>query len=194
MPALVLTDFIGTITWLGVVPERVTPEIETRAFPSLAVDFAGIEGSVHGGEQRPSCSRVLGLYPTKGTTIANTRQISIVCQDELALIAQEMGLERIDPAWLGATIVVAGIPDFSHLPPSTRLQAPDGATLTVDMQNRPCHFPGRTIEAVFTGKGGAFKSAAKHRRGVTAWVECPGTLRLGQSLRVFSPDQRPWQP
>ena len=42
------------------------------------------------------------------------------------------------------------------------------------------------------GKGKAFKTAAKDRRGVTAWVEREGTLRMGDVLRLHVPDQRPW--
>lgn len=192
MPALKLTEFLGTITWLGVVPDRLTPEITTNPCRELSLGFAGPEGSVHAGENRPSCSRVVGLYPQKGTEIRNVRQLSVVCQSELQEIAKRMGIDRIDPAWLGATIVLAGIPDFSHIPPSSRLQGPDGATLVVDMQNRPCHFPGRTIEDSHPGAGKKFKTAAKELRGVTAWVECPGVLKLGQALRLFAPDQRQW--
>ena len=36
--------------------------------------------------------------------------------------------------------------------------------------------------------------AAKGLRGVTAWVERPGCLRIGDPLRLHVPDQRPWRP
>ena len=91
---------------------------------------------------------------------------------------------------LGASVVVSGIPDFSHLPPSSRLQGPDGATVTVDMQNRPCQFPAMTIEAAQPGHGKAFRTAAKGLRGVTAWVEREGCFRIGDQLRLHVPDQR----
>jgi hypothetical protein len=103
-----------------------------------------------------------------------------------------MGLETIDPVWLGASAVVEGLPDFSHLPPSARLQAPDGTTLVVDMQNRPCSLPAREIEAEFAGAGARFKTAATGLRGVTAWVERPGRIALGDRLRLHIPDQRSW--
>ena len=94
---------------------------------------------------------------------------------------------------VGATLVVIGIPDLSHLPPSARLQGEGGATIVVDMQNRPCNLPAREIEAEAPGHGKAFKSAAKGRRGVTAWVERPGVLTLGDRLRLHVPDQRAWR-
>ena len=78
------------------------------------------------------------------------------------------------------------------MPPSSRLQAERGATLVVDMENRPCVLPAKPIEAVLPGKGRAFKPAAAGRRGVTAWVEREGVLRVGDSLRLFVPDQAVW--
>jgi len=112
----------------------------------------------------------------------------------MAATAATMGLGQLDPGLLGASIVLRGIPDFTHVPPSARLQGPSGVTLTVDMENRPCVLPGREIEAETPGYGAAFKPAAKDRRGVTAWVERPGVLALGERLRLFIPDQRGWAP
>lgn len=191
MPALTPTSFSGTITWLGRVPHRDAPEIATDPLQDMALTFAGLAGEVHAGLTRPSCSRVTAQYP-RGTEIRNTRQISIVSAEEMAQIAAEIGLDRLDPAWLGASIVVSGLPDFSHVPPSSRLQSQDGVTLTVDMQNRPCVFPGKSIEKIHPGHGTQFKAAAKGRRGVTAWVEREGTLRLGDRLTLHVPDQRAW--
>jgi hypothetical protein len=191
MPALAPTSFSGKITWLGSVPDRATPELNTIALSEMPLSFAGAENEIHAGLTRPSCARVTSQYP-RDTEIKNTRQISIVCTAELAKIATALDLDAVDPAWLGASIVVDGIPDFSHIPPSSRLQSQDGVTLTVDMQNRPCIFPARTIEAAKPDHGKAFKSAAVGLRGVTAWVEREGTLRLGDTLTLHVPDQRAW--
>jgi hypothetical protein len=191
MPALTPTSFSGKITWLGSVPNRAKPEIATNARQEMPLTFAGTDGEVHAGLTRPSCARVTSQYP-RDTEIRNTRQISIVCAAELAKIAAALGLDEIDPAWVGASIVLNGIPDFSHVPPSSRLQSQDGVTVTIDMQNRPCIFPAKTIEAAKPGYGKAFKTAAKGMRGVTAWVEREGTLRLGDTLTLHVPDQRAW--
>lgn len=191
MPALMKTDVIGRIVWLGVVRDRAA-NLASAPVDQLAALFSGPEGEAHGGLTRPSCSRVLGQYP-RGTPIRNTRQFALLCAAELAEIAAEMGIEALDPALVGATMVIEGIPDFTHLPPSSRLQAASGATLVVDMENRPCVLPGKPIEAVHPGKGAAFKTAAKGRRGVTAWVEREGALRLGDSITLHIPDQRAWR-
>lgn len=192
MPALLPTRFEGRVTWLGFVPHRDRTVIETVAIREMPLGFDGYDPDVHSGETRLSCSRVRGQYP-RGTKIRNTRQLTLVSAEDMAEIAAALDLDAVEPAWLGASVVVEGIPDFSHLPPSSRLQGADGVTLTIDMQNRPCRFPAETIEAAHPGHGKAFRSAAKGRRGVTAWVERPGTLGVGDVLRLHVPDQRAWQ-
>ena len=61
------------------------------------------------------------------------------------------------------------------------------------MENRPCVLPAREIEQDSPGHGPKFKAAAKDRRGVTAWIEREGVLKLGDELRLFIPDQPAWQ-
>ncbi len=193
MPALVPTDHQARIVWLGRVPHRARREIEGAPQDSLSLGFGGPMGEHHAGLTRPSCSRVIAQHP-RGTEIANVRQISIVSAEELSQIAAAMGLASLDPAWLGASVVVEGIADFTHVPPSSRLQGPDGTTLVVDMLNQPCHLPAMTIVEALGPAGNRFKQAAESRRGVTAWVERPGTLRRGETLRLHVPRQRAWTP
>ena len=193
MPALKPTEFYGTITWLGHMTERKEAAIDGVAVEALSLGFAGIEGVPYGGRTRASCSRVVSQHP-RGTEIANVRQLSVISAEELAQMAAVMGLARLEPAWLGATVVIEGIPDLSHIPPSSRLQSEAGTTLVVDMENRPCHQPGLTIARHHGDKGKGFKAAAKGRRGVTAWVERPGSLRVGDRLRLHIPDQPAWAP
>jgi len=112
--------------------------------------------------------------------------------EELAEIAEAMGVVALDPALAGVSILLEGIPDFTSIPPSSRLV--NGAvSITVDIENRPCHLPAKEIEATLAGKGGLFKAAAKGRRGVTGWVEREGILRLGDELRLHVPEQRAWR-
>lgn len=193
MPALKPTEYYGTITWLGHMTERKEAAIDGVAVEALSLGFAGIEGVPYGGRTRASCSRVVSQHP-RGTEIANVRQLSVISAEELAQMAAVMGLARLEPAWLGATVVIEGIPDLSHIPPSSRLQSEAGTTLVVDMENRPCHQPGLTIARHHGDKGKGFKAAAKGRRGVTAWVERPGSLRVGDRLRLHIPDQPAWAP
>ncbi len=191
MPFLRETEYAGEVIWLGHVPAGQS--LRAEPVETLQLDFDGVRGERHEGLNRASCVRVKNLYP-QGTEIRNVRQLSVLSAEELAGIATEMGLDDLDPSYLGASIVVKGIPDFSHVPPSSRLQADNGATITVDMENAPCVLPGREIEQDHSGHGAAFKPAAKRRRGVTGWVERPGSLRIGDKMRLFVPDQPIWQP
>jgi hypothetical protein len=195
MPALIPTTHTGTVTWLGHQPDPVGRDliIHGLRLDEMPLTFAGLASESHAGLTRPSCSRVTDLYP-RGTTIRNVRQLAVLGQEEVDGIAAALGLPDLDPAWMGASLVIRGIPDFTHLPPSSRLQGPDGVTLVVDMENLPCIEPAKTIEAARPGHGKAFKEAAKGRRGVTAWVEREGTLRLGDPIRLFVPAQRAWAP
>jgi hypothetical protein len=190
MPALIPTAFVGRILWLGVVRDRAAA-LEAAAVDRLPVTFAGPEGESHGGATRPSCSRVTAQY-RRGTTIRNTRQLAILSAEDLAAIAAKMGVESLDPALVGATMVIEGIPDFSHIPPSSRLQGAGGATVVVDMENRPCTLPAKPIEARLPGFGAKFKAAAKGRRGLTAWVEREGVFSVGEEVRLHIPDQPVW--
>lgn len=190
MPALMPTEFTARIVWLG----RVSPDasgIRSRGSDRLGLGWEGVEGDRHAGGTRPSCSRVLKQHP-RGTEIRNVRQLAIVSAEELAEIAARMGLKAVAPEWLGATLVVEGLPDLTNLPPSSRLQGPDGATLVVDMANRPCNLPAREIAEEHAEAGRRFKAAARGRRGITAWVERPGELGLGDVLRLHVPDQPIW--
>jgi hypothetical protein len=196
MPALVPTDLTARIVWLGCQPAPVE-KLVIRAVPLevMPLSFAGYAGESHAGLTRPSCSRVLKQHP-RGTEIRNVRQLAVVSAEEMAEVARDMGLDAMDReslwAWVGASLVVEGIPDFTHLPPSSRLQGPDGVTLVVDMENLPCQEPAVTIDQALPGMGKGFKAAAAGKSGVTACVEREGVLRLGDLLVLHVPAQRAW--
>ena len=193
MPALMPTEYTARITWLGrVVAENGTMRSEPLD-EAMAV-FGGFVGESHFGVTRPSCVRVRSQHK-QGTTINNVRQLSVMSAEEIAHISEKMGLEDIDPTLLGASLILEGIADFTHVPPSSRLQsATTGATLMVDMVNRPCVLPGREIEMEHEGFGAKFKPAAVGKRGVTASVEREGLLEIGDVMRLHIPDQRSWSP
>ena len=190
MPALLSTSFTARVVWLGANPDREAG-LPSRSLDSMALGFAGFDGETHAGLTRPSCSRVTSQHP-RGTEIRNVRQLTVLSAEELAATAADMGVDALDPSLVGASLVIEGIPDFTHVPPSSRLQGSDGVTLVVDMENRPCHLPAKPIDAEGPGHGKAFKTAAQGRRGVTAWVEREGVLSVGDALRLHIPDQPVW--
>jgi len=189
MPALAPTPFVATIAWLGRVPAG--GQLASEGVDELTLAFDGPLGEAHAGLTRPSCSRVTALYP-RGTPIRNTRQLSVLSAEELDAIAAAMGMPALDPGLVGASVVVRGLVDFTHIPPGARLLAASGACITVDMENRPCTLPAKPIDGAHPWFGARFKTAAMGRRGVTAWVEAEGVVRVGDRLRLFLPDQPAW--
>ncbi|MEM7506412.1 MAG: MOSC domain-containing protein [Pseudomonadota bacterium] len=188
MTLLTPTDLYARIAWLGVVADS-DADISSVARDHVELAWEGFVGDCHSGLTRPACVRVKRQHEV-GTEIRNTRQISIVSAEELAEVAAAMELDRLDPAWLGASMVVEGVPDFTLIPPSTRLVFESGACLTVDTENAPCRHPGDVIERHHPGKGRGFAMKARTKRGVTAWVERPGQLALGDRARLHVPPRR----
>ncbi|NUH65898.1 sulfurase [Sulfitobacter sp. S0837] len=190
MPELRATDYTARIIWLGMVPQD-RRNIRSAPMTEVFASYAGFEGDFHAGLTRPACVRVRNLHP-KGTEIRNTRQLSILSAEEMAQIVRAIDLPALDPALLGASIVLEDIPDFTLVPPGSRLQNSQGTTLVVDIENGPCNLPAREIESEAPGHGKGFKAAAQGKRGVTAWVEREGPLAIGDSLRLFVPNQPVW--
>ncbi|RVC17175.1 MOSC domain-containing protein, partial [Mesorhizobium sp. M7A.F.Ca.CA.004.04.2.1] len=132
-------------------------------------------------------------YP-RGTEMRNERQLSIVAADELAVVAQRMGLAEIRPEWIGANLVIEGVPNLSMLPAGTLLFFKGGVTIKIDVQNGPCRIAGRSIAenaGMADVEAGAllFPKVAKRLRGVVAWVEKPGTVRVREEISVRVPEQ-----
>ena len=188
MAILTKLGFTGTVAALLANPDRASG-LEKSRRDRLTLTFDGIEGDCHGGRTRRSDSRMVTQY-RRGTEVANTRQLSILSEEELGDIAANMGLDALSPEWVGANLVTRGIPDLSLLPPSTRLMFSSGATLIVDMENAPCRFVAEVIERHRPGKGSGFIAAARHKRGVVAWVEKPGDIALGDEIVLHVPPQR----
>ncbi|MEQ8665522.1 MAG: MOSC domain-containing protein [Rhodospirillales bacterium] len=184
----------GLVRRILIVPEGTDAETSIAskdAGASVNVGFEGFPGEVHSGLTRNACVRVRDMYD-KGTNIRNVRQISIISEEDMAVIAEAMEIERIEPEWLGANMLVSGIPHFTLLPPATRLLFDGGASLVIDTENAPCAYPAKEIEKAHPGKGKLFVKNARQRRGVTAWVEKEGSISAGDSIRVFIPRQPAW--
>ena len=167
-------------------------EFVTAPVDELALTYEGIPGDVHSGITRKSGGRE--PWYARGTEMRNERQVTILSRSELAEAATEMGIDRIEPEWIGGNITLDGIPMLSMLPAATLLFFEGGVTLKVDFQNGPCRIAGASI-ARHLGREGdvalalSFVPAAKRRRGLLAWVEKPGTIRSGESVRVQLPEQ-----
>lgn len=194
MPILSPSRFYGETVFLGLNRDR-DAGLESQPLEQVEVGYGGFEGEAHGGLTRPSCSRVKMQYP-RGTEIRNARQITILSAEELAAIASDMDLPGdLKPEWVGANLVLRGLPQLTELPPGSRLLFEEGGVaLTIDLENGPCKFPGEVIDRAHPGFGARFPKAAMGRRGLTAWVEKIGTIRLRERCRLHLPPIRLWAP
>ena len=154
----------------------------------IALTFAGPD-DCHAGLTRKSDSRTLPLYK-RNIDIRNVRQLTLLSAEELAEVAARLSIPEVKPEWLGANMLVSGIPDFTLLPPSTRLQFPSGATIVVDMENYPCSQIAKVVESHHPGTQFKVVEAAMHKRGVTAWVEREGMVKTGDAIKIITPPNR----
>jgi len=164
----------------------------TAGVPALNVDLQGIPGGRHYGFTRKAGARE-NWYP-RGMDMRSGRQLSIVSLEDLAEIARRMDLPRIEPGWIGANMVVSGIPDFTLIPWGSRFFCGEGAVLVNEGENAPCRFAGGEIARNFPSRERLdilFPKAAIHLRGVVATVERAGGIAPGP-LKVKIPEQKLW--
>jgi len=188
-----LPPFAGNAT-LAALCVAVGPALESRATDCLDLNLSGIVGERHAGSSRLSDVRT-PWYP-RGTPIRNERQLSAVSQEELQVLADDLGIAAIEPAWLGANLAITGIGALSHLPRGSRLIFASGAVLVTTGPNEPCRAAGRAL-ARRAGRRDLewrFAAVAKERRGILACVEKAGRIARGDSIRWQVPRQRLWTP
>lgn len=191
-PARAPRTIKARVSWLGIADGE---GFVTRRVDGLDVDLEGLlvpglAGDRHRGHSRAADARV-PWYP-RGTRIRNTRQVSIVAADELAAVASALSIDTLGPEELGANLVLDGVPNLTRLPRGTRLFFPGGATLAVEDENAPCRLAGASVARANPGRDDlalAFVPAARHRRGLVAWVERPGRIAVGDEVTVRIPEQ-----
>lgn len=186
-PAIIPSRKIaGTVTGLyAATGSERGRSFRTSAVASLSLGFDGIPGDRHGGTTRRSGGRE-PWYP-QGTEIRNERQLSLVASDELAGVAEDMEIPALLPEWIGANLLLQGIPNLTLVPPRSLLFFEGGATIRIDGLNVPCRFSGRAIAAEHPDRTNldlAFVRAARRRRGLVGFVEKPGVIAVGETLTL----------
>lgn len=188
MTLITKAKFTGRVDQLLMGPDR-NAGLEKSALARMDLTFAGPVGDMHAGHTRKSDTRTKTMYP-RDIDIRNVRQVTMVSVEELADAAKVLGIPAIKPDWFGANMLVSGIPDFTLLPPSTRLQFSSGATLVVDLENYPCSQVAEVVGRHHPEVQNKVVKAAMHKRGVTAWVEREGVVATGDAIIVFLPPNR----
>ena len=183
------TKIEGIVEAILVNTDKDDDSIETRRIDEVAASFEGLAGERHSSLASLSDVRYRKQYD-KDTPIRNTRQISMLSVEDLAEIAANLGIDRIEPEWLGGNLLVSGIPKFTEVPPSSRLIFSSGASIVVDNENEPCRYPAAVVEKHYPGTGSRFVAAARNLRGTVGWVEREGGIRLGDKIALHIPPQR----
>jgi hypothetical protein len=161
---------------------------ETTPVAKLELALDGAMGERHAGFTRRAGPRE--PWYRRGTEIRSGRQLSVVSTEELWEIGHAMGLPAIEAGWIGANLVISGVPRLSFLPPGTRMIFEGGATIVVEGQNAPCRIAGRAI-ARHTERPGderSFPKVAKRLRGLVATVERAGPASPGP-VAIALPEQ-----
>ena len=155
------------------------------AVESLVLDWGGPVGDRHHGVTTRSDSRQKWLYPPD-QEIRNSRQLSLVDTTELALIAAKLGLPELAPGTLADNICTTGIADLTAMTPMSRLVVGDDDPVVIVLggENTPCTIAGGLVQARYGTSPEKFPKAATRHRGVTGWVERPGTVRVGMPVRT----------
>jgi hypothetical protein len=180
----------GVASLVAVASGKGKWEFLTTPVERLELQFEGIAGSRHIGWTRPSDVRA--PYVPRQTPIRNTRAVSIVSTEDMAAAAAALDLDRIDPCWIGANVVIEGIDRLSFLPRGTHLMFEGGAILIVEDQNHPCRIAGKRIQDHVPERSDielGFPKLAKGRRGLVASVEKPGSIATGEAVEALIPEQ-----
>jgi hypothetical protein len=161
---------------------------------NVRVTFAGFQGDRHSGMTRFSDARA--PHYARGTEVRNDRQVSIVSTEEMDEVAARLNLDELRPEWLGANLLLRGVPALTMLPPNTRLVFPQSTVLVVQSENLPCKWAGDAIGSVNARPelGSLFPRHSIHLRGVVACVERPGFISEGDAVRVETPVQTMYSP
>lgn len=160
--------------------------LPTHPFLALDLELPGITQDRHYGFDKGAGAREKSLFK-RGTEIKNHRSWSALSEEEMEAIAEKMGIPHLDPSLIGANLVVKGIPNFTQIPPLSRLRMGE-VVLVVYEENYPCHLPQPYIEKEFGGKTKLpFSKAGMGLRGLVGWVEREGIIRPDTPIEVFIP-------
>lgn len=146
----------GTVTWIGIRPERRVPLRIVREIKVLS--GSGLEGDHYAGK------------------LESKRQVTLINEEHIQAVASMMGKDRIAPGMLRRNIVVKGI----------NLQALKDKYFRigeVEMEMTGlCHPCSRMEESL--GPGGY--NAMRGHGGITARVIQAGIIRVGDPVLVVT--------
>jgi hypothetical protein len=163
---------------------------------NIQFGLTGPAGDRHCGFSR-SLSKHDGPYLRtselqRGAKVLNWRTWTGISTEETGEVEKELGL-KIPQGCLLENLEISGIPNFSQLPPTSRLVFPTGRTqqliLAVWEENGPCQGVGRRLQEHhgIEGLSARFIAVAQRKRGVMGVVLSAGYAHVGDVIRVYPP-------
>ncbi len=174
-------EYRGRVEALLVTPKSMPGNLVNE----IDVTWEGFVGDKHFGLTMKSNSSQKAY--SKGTEVRNVRQISIVSVEELKHVAEVMDLPSIEPAWVGANLLVSGVPGLTQLPSGSRIYFDNGVGIAIEGENLPCTTAGGSLQLQFPDRPEittTFPKKAIGKRGLVAWVERPGKITTGEGFLV----------
>jgi len=113
--------------------------------------------------------------------------LNIQSKDGDAINSTNLGIDGLAPGVIADNIALTGIDNLTALPRMTRLEFESGAVLMTGGENTPCVIAGRMVAARYGTEPTAFPKAAIRLRGITAWVDRPGRISVGDAVRTHPP-------
>jgi len=176
--------------------------INGKPVPRINMAFGGPVSDRHAGRERRLSGHDGEYIRTssrrKGDNVLNWRMWSGLSTEEIGRVENELDV-AIPPGCLLENMIISGIPNFSQLPPTTRLVFPEHkvsgmtrtfqAILAVWEENGPCRTVGERL-AKHHGQDELvhrFVKYAQRRRGVVGLVLTPGIICVGDEVLVFPP-------
>lgn len=142
----------GRVEWIGLRPARGVSVQAVKQVRALA--GRGLDGDRYSGR--------------------GARQVTLLQQEHLAVLAALTGHEQIDPAWLRRNLLISGL---NLLALRQRRFRVGGAILAFSGLCHPCSKMERAL-----GAGGL--NAMRGHGGINARVVETGQIRLGDPVRV----------
>jgi hypothetical protein len=128
----------------------------------------------------------------KGDVVFNTRSWTGLCTSEIAEV-EKLLWNKIPVGCLLENVRFSGIPNFSELPPTSRIVFPKHDTgqaiLIVFEKNGPCATVGKRLAEHYHKPDltSLFVRAAQNRRGVMGFVYSRGLAEVGDEVLVYPP-------
>ena len=180
-------SIVGRVAGLH-IGESGREDLSKAPRSTVSVELDGLVDDNHRGFSRETYD---GDKEPEGTVRRNERQWSGMAVEEIAVISENMGLDRaLEAGDLGANLCFEGLPGFSQLPKGSVFVFPSGAKLVAVEYNPPCVEMGAKLAEKYATRSGEaltarqFPVAAVGLRGLVGVVDVPGEINVGDEVTV----------